>query len=174
MGMFDFVKDAGAKLFGGKPPADNKETYKPLSAHVEEHGISAKDIKFRFDQGVLVVEGHVPDAVTREKVILIVGNVEGIGKVDDRLQVGKPVAAGAVTTPPATATTSGAVPAAPAAAPAPAWTSKTYTVKKGDTLSKIAKEFYGKPNEYPKIFEANKPMLKHPDKIYPGQVLRIP
>ncbi|MCB1607001.1 MAG: LysM peptidoglycan-binding domain-containing protein [Xanthomonadales bacterium] len=55
-----------------------------------------------------------------------------------------------------------------------AWTSGTYTVKRGDTLSKIAKEVYGSASKYPLIFEANKPMLKDPDKIYPGQVLRIP
>ena len=51
---------------------------------------------------------------------------------------------------------------------------RTYTVAKGDTLSKIAKQFYGNAAEYPRIFEANKPMLTHPDKIYPGQNLRIP
>jgi hypothetical protein len=95
MGIFDFVKGAGSQLFGGKAPADNKETYKPLSAHVEEHGISAKNITFRFEQGTLVVEGVVPDQTTREKVILIVGNVQGISKVDDRLQVGAAPARGA-------------------------------------------------------------------------------
>ena len=47
-------------------------------------------------------------------------------------------------------------------------------VKPGDTLSKIAKEEYGDANTYMKIFEANKPMLSNPDKIYPGQMLRIP
>ena len=51
---------------------------------------------------------------------------------------------------------------------------KFHTVEKGDTLSKIAKEAYGDANQYNKIFEANKPMLKNPDQIYPGQVLRIP
>jgi nucleoid-associated protein YgaU len=49
-----------------------------------------------------------------------------------------------------------------------------YTVKKGDYLSKIAKEVYGDASKYNVIFEANKPMLKDPDLIYPGQVLRIP
>ena len=49
-----------------------------------------------------------------------------------------------------------------------------YTVQSGDTLSKIAKEHYGDAMKYPVIFEANKPMLEHPDKIYPGQQLRIP
>ena len=52
--------------------------------------------------------------------------------------------------------------------------SKFYTVKSGDNLSKISKEMYGDANQYPKIFEANKPMLKSPDEIFPGQVLRIP
>ena len=54
------------------------------------------------------------------------------------------------------------------------WTSKTYTVESGDTLSGIAKKMYGDANQYPRIFEANQPMLKDPDRIYPGQVLRIP
>ena len=49
-----------------------------------------------------------------------------------------------------------------------------YEVKSGDTLSKIAREFYGDAMKYPAIFEANKPLLSDPDKIYPGQVLRIP
>ena len=52
--------------------------------------------------------------------------------------------------------------------------SQMYIVLKGDNLSKISNQFYGTPNKYPQIFEANKPMLTHPDKIYPGQVLRIP
>ena len=49
-----------------------------------------------------------------------------------------------------------------------------YTVVAGDNLSKISKANYGDPNKYMKIFEANKPMLSNPDRIYPGQVLRIP
>jgi nucleoid-associated protein YgaU len=68
-----------------------------------------------------------------------------------------------------------AAPLVPVAAVVPGgWTSRTYTVKKGDTLSAIAKETLGNANRYQLIFEANKPMLKDPDKIYPGQVLRIP
>lgn len=49
-----------------------------------------------------------------------------------------------------------------------------YTVERGDTLSAIAKDQYENTGKYPVIFDANKPMLKDPDKIYPGQVLRIP
>ncbi len=73
------------------------------------------------------------------------GNVAGITKVDDQVKVAD---------------------SAPEA--------EFYTVKSGDTLSAISKTVYGNANEYNKIFEANKPMLTHPDKIYPGQVLRIP
>ena len=81
---------------------------------------------------------------------LAVGNTPGVGKVDDQLTVEG----------------GGAAAAAPAA--------NMYTVKKGDTLSAIAKAEYGDANKYPVIFEANKPMLKDANKIYPGQVLRIP
>jgi nucleoid-associated protein YgaU len=187
MGIFDFVKSAGAKVFK-REPDDKAESYKPLRQHVEEHGIDADDIQFRFERGVLVVEGNVPDQDTREKVILIVGNVEGVDKVDDRLRVGKAQALSGSTAPGARAPlaavngTHGAPRPEASASRAAAgggggtgeWTSRTYTVKKGDTLSAIAKETLGNANRYMLIFEANKPMLKDPDKIYPGQVLRIP
>jgi nucleoid-associated protein YgaU len=51
---------------------------------------------------------------------------------------------------------------------------ETYQVKGGDSLSKIAKQFYGDANAWPKIFEANKDILKDPNKIFPGQKLKVP
>lgn len=60
---------------------------------------------------------------------------------------------------------------APSAAPAAA---RTHTVAKGETLSAIAKEYYGKASDYPRIFEANRDQLKDPDLIKVGQVLKIP
>jgi nucleoid-associated protein YgaU len=92
------------------------------------------------------VYGVARDQATRERAILAAGNVAGVQKVDDQMTV-----------------------EVSSAAPA-----QYYTVVKGDTLSKIAKQYYGDANAYPAIFEANQPMLKHPDKIYPGQNLRIP
>ena len=89
--------------------------------------------------------GCAADQATKEKIILSAGNVDGVLGVYDDLSV-------------------------TASEPE----SQYHTVVRGDTLSAIAKKFYGNANAYPKIFEANKPMLKHPDKIYPGQVLRIP
>jgi len=96
-------------------------------------------------EGTVVVAGSVSDQATKEKIVLCCGNVEGVEHVDERIEVHR-------TEPEA----------------------QFYTVAKGDNLSKISKQFYGDPNKYQKIFEANTPMLKHPDKIYPGQMLRIP
>ena len=102
---------------------------------------------------ILGSRGEIDEIVVSElkalkdfkKIILMVGNTQGVGQVDDRLVVGKPEPEAVM-----------------------------YTVRRGDTLSKIAKEHYGDARKYPVIFEANRPMLTHPDKIYPGQMLRIP
>jgi nucleoid-associated protein YgaU len=156
MGMFSFIKDIGEKLFGSgaaqaavKPvdaakPTDD-EVAKALMAKVAALGLTVKDLDITFNGGTAYVMGTVVAQDVREKVILVVGNTAGVESVHDNLAVDKPE---------------------PEA--------KLYTVVKGDTLSKIAKDSYGNANKYMKIFEANQPMLKHPDKIYPGQVLRIP
>lgn len=91
------------------------------------------------------ISGKAADQSTREKVILVVGNSDGIATVDDQMTVEykEPEA-------------------------------QFHTVVSGDTLGKIAKKYYGNAMKYPVIFDANKPMLTDPDKIYPGQVLRIP
>jgi nucleoid-associated protein YgaU len=101
-----------------------------------------------------------------------------VARVDDRLHVG---AAATASTPGKPVPLAGTAPAGgsqtvahKSAGESGGWSSRTYTVEKGDTLSGIAKKMYGNANKYPQIFEANKPMLKDPDKIYPGQVLRIP
>ena len=91
------------------------------------------------------VYGIADDQATKEKIILCAGNVHGVVGVNDQMTVDQ---------------------SEPEA--------QYYTVVRGDTLSKIAKQYYGDANKYPAIFEANKPMLKSPDLIYPGQMLRIP
>ncbi|GAA4862202.1 peptidoglycan-binding protein LysM [Luteimonas vadosa] len=163
MGLFDFVRNAGKKIFGKDD--DKQDVTKPLSTHLREHGIDPSGIQFKFEgDGTVVMTGVVPDQETREKAVLVVGNVEGVARVDDRLWIGaKGSAPGAGTT-----VEHGS------AGSQTGWSSRTYTVKSGDTLSKIAKEMYGDAGKYPQIFEANRPMLKDPDEIYPGQVLRIP
>jgi nucleoid-associated protein YgaU len=178
MGLFDFMKQAGAKILGKDHAA---EVTVPLSEHLRQHGIDSRGITFKFQtDGTVVMSGTVKDQDTREKAVVIVGNVEGVSRVDDQLHVGPagstigsvPAPAGSVsqTTPPGV---SSSVSHASAGGDG-GWTSKTYTVVSGDTLSAIAKKMYGDAGKYHQIFDANKPMLKDPDHIYPGQVLRIP
>ncbi len=150
MGLFDFVKDAGAKLFGigetrEEKAAQEKVKADALASQVKTFGLAVENLRIEVKEDVATVFGTVSSQADKEKVILLVGNVNGIARVDDRLEVVTPE-------PPAV----------------------FYTVVRGDTLSKIAKQHYGNAMKYPVIFEANKPMLKDPDKIYPGQVLRIP
>ena len=150
MGLFDFVKEAGRKLgIGSDAPTPDE-----LRAEVTKLGLDAKDLAVDVQGDTVKVSGNAPSQELREKIVLAMGNVHGVSKVEDNITV---AAAGS------------SAPSASSAAE-----SKFYTVKSGDTLSKVSKEFYGDPNRYNAIFEANKPMLEHPDKIYPGQVLRIP
>jgi nucleoid-associated protein YgaU len=149
MGIFDFVKDVGEKLFGKnekeQQALDDAARAAALKQYVTKLQLPVKDLVVNFDGGTATVYGKADNQADKEKVILAVGNAQGVARVDDRITV---------------------------AAPQPA--AAFYTVRSGDTLSKIAKEHYGDAMKYPAIFEANRPMLSDPDKIYPGQVLRIP
>ncbi len=168
MGFFDFLSETGSKIFGD----DEKEpeVTLPIIKHIENSGVDISNIKTKLNQGVVTLSGYVPNQEQKEKAVLTAGNVAGISRVQDNLILGAPP------TDQAEAEKAEAEVAAAEEGKAgeAAWESRTYTVKSGDTLGKIAKEFYGNAMEYPKIFEANKPMLSDPDKIYPGQVLRIP
>jgi nucleoid-associated protein YgaU len=164
MGLMSFFKEAGEKLFGkgeakaaqeaaAKAPtpeslaAMNEAAGKAIEDYVATQSLSVQGLDVAFDgaTSTVTVSGVVPDQATKEKVLLCCGNVQGVSNVNDMLTVSEP-------------------------APEAQW----HTVVAGDNLSKIAKKFYGDANKYPLIFEANKPMLTHPDKIYPGQMLRIP
>lgn len=117
-----------------------------LEKYIADLGLSEDaDIDIRFDDGVAYIEGLVPDQETREKIILAVGNAEGVGRVNEEIEVDaqEPEAV-------------------------------MHTVVSGDTLWGIAQKVYGDGNRYPEIFEANQPMLTDPDLIFPGQVLRCP
>ena len=182
MGIFDFMKNAGEKIF--KPGEAQKEA--AIKAHLGSFGGDFANVTVEVDGDTAALTGSVPSTTAREKAVLIAGNIDGIGKVDDRLTVTGTAAkpdfsnvSGGVASTEAIAVAGGGgggggTGAVQAPAGDPGWESKTYTVKSGDSLSKIAKEFYGEASKYNQIFEANQPMLKDPDKIYPGQVLRIP
>ncbi len=150
MGLFSFLKNAGAKLFNRDKKQIAPEVKKTLEADALRNAITMlaipiENLDIDVNDDVVTVFGTVKSQADRERVILVLGNVEGVATVDDRISVEVPEPE-----------------------------SVFYEVKKGDSLSKIAKSFYGDPMKYPVIFEANKPMLKDPDLIYPGQMLRIP
>ena len=169
MGLFSFISTAGEKLFGGSQIDENAVREHILSLGLKLSSLSV--IAFQLEKKVAVI-GRAATLEDKEKAILAAGNIKGVEQVDDRLRVvaAEPIAAATTAaTPPAdVADTTADL----SAAELP--TAQFYTVKSGDTLSAIAKREYGSASAYPQIFEANRPMLSHPDKIYPGQVLRIP
>jgi len=160
MGLFSFIKNAGAKVFGiGKTTEEEAATAKAAVEELRLEELAARSLEETIrdlelhveglnvlvDDDSATISGMAYDQATREKVILVVGNSDGIATVDDQMTVEN---------------------VEPEA--------QFHTVASGDTLGKLAKTYYGNAMKYPVIFEANKPMLSHPDKIYPGQVLRIP
>jgi nucleoid-associated protein YgaU len=142
-GMIPFVKAAGrglGKIFKGK------EAEETLKKEADDLGLDTTGVDIHVDdEGNVSVKGEAVSQEMKEKIILAVGNVEGVGGVTDEAAVG---VAGRE--------------------------SQFHTVVSGDSLSAISKKYYGTWKLYPEIFEANKPMLSDPEKIYPGQVLRIP
>lgn len=168
MGLISFFKDAGQKLFGHADPAaaaqqaqaapDNSELQakvaeanqtagSAIEAYIAAQGPGADGLRVAFE-GVTqtaLVSGQAADQETKDKILLCCGNVQGVAQVNDRMTVAEP-----------------------------ADESPYHVVKRGDTRSAIAKTCYGNAGQYPKIFEINQPMLGHPDKIYPGQLLCIP
>jgi len=145
MSIFSFVKEAGEKLIDLLTPG-NANASEQLKAHISKVGLGNPNVQATIEGDRVTVTGEVGSQEEKEKILLAVGNIAGVGSVDDQITVTGPVAQAA----------------------------RFVTVKKGDTLSAIAKTVYGDANQFQKIFKANEPMLSHPDKIYPGQVLRIP
>jgi nucleoid-associated protein YgaU len=141
MGLFDFVKEIGRKLFNRDEEAAEK-----IKKHIEEQNPGIEGLQVEFNHGVVSIAGQAASAEALEKAVLMAGNVQGVSEVKiDKLQA-----------PPTQAKV------------------EYYIIKKGDTLSAIAKHFYGKANDYPRIFEANREVIKNPDLIFPGQKIRIP
>lgn len=145
MGLIDFAKRVGTKLFGASEaqaaPAEE------LKKEAAKHGLDTSGLQVAVDGDKVKLSGSAKSTEEVEKIILAMGNSMGVAQVEHDVIVQQIAAE-----------------------------SRMYTVVKGDTLWKIAESHYGKGHggKYPVIFEANKPMLKDPDEIYPGQVLRIP
>ena len=145
MGLWDFVKNAGKALGIGEAEAAEPPAADALKKEIEDLGLKTEGLKVTVDGDTVKLSGKAASQAEREKVILAVGNVAGVAKVEEAIET-------------------------PEAAAEPVF----HTVVKGDTLWKISEKTLGSGARYQEIFEANRPMLKDPDKIYPGQVLRIP
>ena len=147
--MFNIIRavaSAGQALGLGSGKSEDEES-EIVTKEVRSHGIDGADkVRVKVQGKKVIVEGDGIDQDAKEKILMAAGNIKGIGEVEDKIIAAKKAAAAGT----------------------------FHSVESGDTLSKIAQKHYGKANAYPEIFEANKPMLKHPDKIYPGQLLRIP
>ena len=144
MGIFDFIKSAGKKL--GLVDEDKAPEPDVLKNELQELDLPADGIDVEVDGDKVILKGEVADQETLEKTIVAVGNTLGVAQVETRVEVVE-------------GTTREPV---------------LHTVSKGENLWKIAERYYGTGSKYQMIFEANRPMLSDPDKIYPGQVLRIP
>lgn len=141
MGLFDFARDIGRKLFDNESDAEEK-----IREHIEQDNPGIKDLKVAYDDGVVSLSGSTEDSAAMEKAVLMAGNVSGVAEVNaEALQ---------------TAEVAEAV--------------EYYVIQKGDTLSGIAKKHYGTASDYPRIFQANREVIKDPDLIFPGQKIRIP
>ena len=158
MGLFSFIKEAGEKLLGGKEVEQaaassapniaelNQKAGDAIKTYIEKQNLGLSGLGVTFDgaTGKVTLSGNAPSEEAAEKAGLAAGNVASVSDVDNNLQY-------------------------------PAGTaSQFHDVVSGDTLSAISKKYYGDANKYNVIFEANKPMLSDPNKIYPGQKLRIP
>lgn len=157
MGLFDFVKEAGEKMFGDdeaepkitdsvevSPERVNELREKYITQNINS-SVEVAGLQVKVNGDTATIHGTVDSQEASEKATLCAGNQVGISTVDCQIAVNNPEPEAVF-----------------------------YTVQSGDSLSKIAKAQYGDAMKYPVIFEANKPMLSDPDKIYPGQVLRIP
>lgn len=145
MGLLDFARDVGRQLFDtDAEAADN------IKQHLEVKLSGIRNVECEFDDGVANISGDCDNEKVREQAILIAGNVKGVSKVvADNLR-------------------------APKAPPEEVSKDEIYEIVSGDTLGGIAKKFYGKAGAYMKIFEANRDIISDPNKIYPGQKIRIP
>ena len=142
MGLFNFLKNAGKSVF-----KQGEDEARAIEISIKNDlGDKINDFKVEFTDGLVTLYGKCDSKATREKAVLLAGNLNGVERVnDENLE-----------------------------APASEEATEFYTIKSGDSLWKIAQEFYGDGNKYQKIFEANKEVIKNPDLIYPGQTLRIP
>lgn len=147
MGLFDFIRDLGKKVMPGNEAEEIQANITKLL------GGKVENLSVAYDDGTVNLGGVVDTQATKEKVVLLAGNVKGVEKVNDAGLSVKP---------------------APVEVKEPEPEFTFYTIVSGDSLSKIAKKYYGNANKWNVLFEENKEIIQNPDLIYPGQVIRVP
>ncbi|MEA3642221.1 MAG: peptidoglycan-binding protein LysM [Lamprobacter sp.] len=141
MGLFDFLKGNGKKVYGQEAEASEK-----IKEEIERDNPGITGLDVNYEDGVVSLSGEAASPEAMEKAVLMAGNVQGVGEVKvDNLK-----------------------------APEQTAVVDYYTIEKGDSLSAIAKRFYGDANAYPRLVEANREVIKDANLIYPGQKIRIP
>jgi nucleoid-associated protein YgaU len=125
---------------------DEAKAADDIKQHVEAADVEVDDLDVAYNDGVVDLAGSAASAEAKERAVIAAGNIKGVEQVQaDSLQ-----------------------------APAQTEDVDFYTIESGDTLSALAKRYYGDAMQYVKIFEANRGIISDPDKIYPGQKIRIP
>ncbi len=146
MGLFDFAKDIGRQLFD-----TDAEAADSIKQHLQVKLSGVKNVEVEFDDGVATICGDCVNEATRNNAILIAGDVQGVESVvADKLTFPAPKQE------------------------EPVEKVEYYEIVSGDTLGGIAKRFYGSASKYTRIHEANKELIPDPNKIYPGQKIKIP
>ncbi|WP_439239827.1 peptidoglycan-binding protein LysM [Lonepinella sp. BR2474] len=144
MGLFDFVGNIGKKIFG-----KDEDPSQAVTNHIAEDNPGIDNVAVTVEDGVAKISGDATSASALEKAILMAGNIAGVESVNVdavNLANGEQLAT----------------------------EDEFYVIQKGDTLSAIAKKFYGNAAKYPAIVEANKEVIKDANKIFPGQKIRVP
>ena len=184
MGLFSFAEKAGEKLreavTGGGAPNEAE-----LRADLQKNGITIQNLDLDVKGDTVRITGIADTNAEREKAILVLGNRKDVDQVDDDIRILQPRRANLGTGQQTTMATGGPTVAGGLGAQAQSQSqnqprvpdadeTRFHRVQSGETLSKIAAQYYGESNKYTQIFEANRPLLKDPDHIYPGQMLRVP
>lgn len=145
MGLFDFAADIGKKVFG----IGDADAAEQIKQNIEQSNPGVKDLTVSLDDEVCTLGGECDSVEAKEKTVLMAGNMKGVATVNgDNLNAPEPMPEEEVV--------------------------EYYTIESGDTLWGIAAKFLGNGAKYPEIFEANKEVIEDPDKIFPGQKIRIP
>jgi nucleoid-associated protein YgaU len=147
-----FAKDIGRRIFN-----KDEEAAEKIKELILQNNPGVRNLEVEFDQGVVGLSGECESGAAMQKCVLLAGNVEGVIDVYANKMTIRPPEGG------------GEEKAEPAEEPV-----EFYTIRSGDTLGKIARQYYGDAMQYPRIFEANREVIEDPDKIYPGQRIRIP